>query len=56
MTLAVALLSAGPPLVIHDGWVGALVAVPGAAYAAYLLLGKRWPKLRRRRHPRADQP
>lgn len=47
MALALALVSAGPPLVVHNGWPGLVLAVIGAAYAAYLLLGKRWPKLRR---------
>jgi hypothetical protein len=47
MALALALVSAGPPLVVHNGWPGLVLAVVGAAYAAYLLLGKRWPKLRR---------
>jgi len=49
LLLALALLSAGPPLVIHDGWRGLPVAVVAAAYAAYLVLGKRWPRSRRRR-------
>ncbi|WP_433293752.1 hypothetical protein ACQP2F_31400 [Actinoplanes sp. CA-030573] len=53
MLLALALVSAGPPLVIHDGWRGFLVAVPAAGYAAYLVLGKRWPRLRRRPRPAA---
>ncbi|WP_127502154.1 hypothetical protein [Actinoplanes solisilvae] len=47
MALALALVSAGPPLVVHNGWRGLVLAVIGAAYAAYLLLGKRWPRLRR---------
>lgn len=56
MLLALALVSAGPPLVIHDGWRGLLVAVPAAGYAAYLVLGKRWPRLRRRPRPPAGMP
>jgi hypothetical protein len=51
MILALALLSAGPPLVIHDGWRGLLVAVPAAGYAVYLVLGKRLPRRRRRARP-----
>ncbi|GID32835.1 hypothetical protein Abr02nite_78180 [Paractinoplanes brasiliensis] len=47
--LAMALISTGPPLVIHEGWQGLPVAVAAVLYAAYLLLGKRWPRLRRRR-------
>ncbi|MBM2614641.1 hypothetical protein JIG36_03610 [Actinoplanes sp. LDG1-06] len=49
LVLAMALLSTAPPLVIHEGWRGVLVAVAAVFYAAYLLLGKRWPRLRRRR-------
>jgi hypothetical protein len=49
LLLALALLSAGPPLVIHDGWRGLPVAVVAAAYAMYLVLGKRLPRPRRRR-------
>ena len=58
LLLALALLSAGPPLVIHDGWRGLPVAVVAAAYAAYLVLGKRLPRLRRRRvaAPPRDEP
>jgi hypothetical protein len=58
MALALALVSAGPPLVVHNGWPGLVLAVAGAAYAAYLLLGKRWPKLRRSvtRRPRSVRP
>ncbi|WP_189335645.1 hypothetical protein [Actinoplanes ianthinogenes] len=47
--LALGLLSAGPPLVIHDGWAGALPAAAAAGYAVYLVGGKRWPRPRRRR-------
>ncbi|MDY7085452.1 MAG: hypothetical protein SYR96_10135 [Actinomycetota bacterium] len=49
LVLAMALISTGPPLVIHEGWRGLPVAVAAVLYAAYLLLGKRWPRLRRRR-------
>ncbi|XVV15635.1 hypothetical protein ACQP2X_15205 [Actinoplanes sp. CA-131856] len=54
LALALALVSAGPPLIVHEGWAGVPVAVAAAAYAAYLVLGKRWPRLRRRRS-RPDQ-
>jgi len=50
--LALGLLAAGPPLVLHDGWRGAIPAVGAAGYAVYLVAGKRWP-LRRRRVTRA---
>ena len=40
--LALGLLAAGPPLVLHDGWRGVLPAVAGAGYAGCLLAGKRW--------------
>lgn len=46
--LALGLLAAGPPLVLHDGWRGAVPAAAAAGYAVYLIAGKRWP-LRRRR-------
>ncbi|MEV4349204.1 hypothetical protein AB0J83_32505 [Actinoplanes sp. NPDC049596] len=49
LTLALALVAAGPPLIIHEGWPGVPVAVAAAAYAAYLVLGKRWPRLPRRK-------
>ncbi|GAA4605982.1 hypothetical protein GCM10023107_74220 [Actinoplanes octamycinicus] len=51
--LALGLLSAGPPLVIHDGWAGAVPAAAAAGYAVFLLGGKRWPRLSRRRKPAA---
>jgi hypothetical protein len=41
--LALGLVAAGPPLVLHDGWRGVLPAVAAASYAGYLLAGKRWP-------------
>ncbi|WIN00234.1 hypothetical protein ACTOB_003928 [Actinoplanes oblitus] len=44
LVLAIGLLSAGPPLLIHDGWAGALPAAAAACYALYLLAGKRWPR------------
>lgn len=44
--LALALLAAGPPLVIHDGWKGAIPAVIAAGYAVYLVAGKRWSRRR----------
>ena len=50
-----ALISTAPPLVLHDGWRGVPVAVAAVAYAAYLLLGKRLPRLRRRRPSRLDR-
>ena len=56
MALALALVSAGPPLVVHNGWPGLVLAVVGVAYAAYLLLGKRWPRLRRRTVARPPRP
>jgi hypothetical protein len=52
LVLALALVSVGPPLVIHEGWRGLPVAVAALVYAAYLLLGKRWPRLPRRRRKR----
>lgn len=42
--LALALVAAGPPLVLHDGWRGALVAAAALAYAGYLVAGKRRPR------------
>jgi len=42
MALALALVAAAPPLVIHNGWPGLAAAVAAVVYAAYLLLGKRW--------------
>ncbi|GAB2621919.1 hypothetical protein Aab01nite_77080 [Paractinoplanes abujensis] len=51
-----ALISTAPPLVIHEGWRGLLVAVAAVLYAAYLLLGKRWPRLRRRRPVSPPRP
>ncbi len=53
MALALALVAAAPPLVIHNGWPGLVVAVIGVLYAAYLLLGKRLP---RRRPARGERP
>jgi len=47
MALALALVSAGPPLVVHNGWPGLIVAVIAAAYAVFLLIGKRLPRRRR---------
>ncbi len=44
MALALALVAAGPPLVVHNGWPGLVVAFVATAYATYLLLGKRWPR------------
>ncbi|MEU8821221.1 hypothetical protein [Actinoplanes sp. NPDC048796] len=55
LALALALLSAGPPLVIHEGWPGLALALVAAVYAAYLVLGKRWPRLPRRRGRRASR-
>jgi hypothetical protein len=42
--LAAALLAAGPALVVHDGWAGAVPAAAGVCYAGYLLAGKKWPR------------
>jgi hypothetical protein len=53
--LALGLLSAGPPLVIHDGWAGVPPAVAAAGYAVFLLAGKRWPRLYRRRKVAAER-
>lgn len=52
--LALALLAAGPPLILHDGWRGAVPAAIAAGYAIYLVVGKRWP--RRRRRPPSPPP
>jgi hypothetical protein len=46
--LALGLLAAGPPLVLHDGWRGAVPAVAAAGYAVYLVAGKRLPWRSRR--------
>ncbi|MBL7259766.1 hypothetical protein [Paractinoplanes lichenicola] len=56
LVLAMALISTAPPLVIHEGWRGVLVAVAAVFYATYLLLGKRWPRLRRRRPVSPTRP
>jgi hypothetical protein len=53
MALALALVAAGPPLVIHNGWPGLVVAVAGLLYAAWLLLGKRLPQRRPAERPNA---
>jgi hypothetical protein len=49
--LALGLLAAGPPLILHDGWRGAIPAAGAAGYAVYLIAGKRWPLPRRRSRP-----
>ncbi|MBU2664146.1 hypothetical protein KOI35_11645 [Actinoplanes bogorensis] len=56
LVLAMALISTAPPLVIHEGWRGLLIAVAAVFYAVYLLLGKRWPRLRRRRPMSPGRP
>jgi hypothetical protein len=54
--LALGLLAAGPPLILHDGWRGAIPAVAAAGYAVYLIAGKRWPVRRRsKRRPSGGQ-
>lgn len=52
MALALALVAAAPPLVIHNGWPGLAAAVAAVVYAAYLLLGKRWTLRRKAATPR----
>ncbi|WP_203840425.1 MULTISPECIES: hypothetical protein [Winogradskya] len=47
MALALALVSAGPPLIIINGLKGVPVAVAGVLYAAWLLIGKKLPRRRR---------
>jgi hypothetical protein len=46
--LALALIAAGPPLIMHDGWSGALPAAAGLVYAGHLVAGKRRPRWTRR--------
>lgn len=47
MTLALALVSTAPPLVMRYGLPGVLAAVAAVAYAVYLIAGKTWPGRRR---------
>jgi hypothetical protein len=54
--LALGLLAAGPPLVLHDGWKGAVPAVAAAGYAVYLVAGKRLPWRSRRSRRGRDRP
>ncbi|WP_161952517.1 hypothetical protein [Actinoplanes sp. TFC3] len=47
MALALALVSAAPPLIVVHGAKGAAVAVTGVLYAIWLLIGKKLPGRRR---------
>lgn len=47
MTLALALVSTAPPLIMRYGWPGVLAAVAAVAYAVYLIGDKTWPRRRR---------